>query len=115
MVKPAYIPRHGDFIWMDFDPQKGREIKKRRPAIVVSPGDYNRVTGLCLVCPVTSRRRGDYLEVPVTLKNVSGAIKSDQIKSFDWRDRNAAFIAKAPAKAVEHVLENIYKVLFDHR
>lgn len=32
----AYIPERGDVVWLDFDPQKGNEIKKIRPAIVLS-------------------------------------------------------------------------------
>lgn len=34
---PEYIPDIGDVVWIDFDPQKGNEIQKRRPALVISP------------------------------------------------------------------------------
>jgi mRNA interferase MazF len=54
MTGPAYLPRAGDLIWIDFDPTKGREQAGRRPALVVSPGSFSANTGLAIVCPITS-------------------------------------------------------------
>jgi mRNA interferase MazF len=34
MVK-KYIPDKGDIAWIDFEPQKGKEIAKTRPALVL--------------------------------------------------------------------------------
>ena len=34
-----YIPEAGDIVWIDFDPQKGNEIQKRRPALVIFSAD----------------------------------------------------------------------------
>ena len=50
-------PKQRDIIWIDFDPLKGKEIKKRRPALVVSKDEFNERTGFCIVCPITSTRR----------------------------------------------------------
>ena len=47
----SYIPRAGDIVWLDFDPQAGREQAKRRPALVVTEQSYNRASGLVIVCP----------------------------------------------------------------
>ena len=47
-----YVPRAGDIIWIDFDPQAGREQAKRRPALVVTDRSYNRASGLVIVCPL---------------------------------------------------------------
>jgi mRNA interferase MazF len=41
MVK-AYIPGPGDIVWLEFDPQAGREQAGRRPAVVLSPSAYNK-------------------------------------------------------------------------
>lgn len=43
-----YIPKRGDAIWLDFNPQTGREQAGRRPAFVVSPAPYNGKVGLAL-------------------------------------------------------------------
>ena len=56
---PAYIPRKGDFVAVSLDPQSGHEQRGRRPALVISNDLFNKHTGLCIACPITSTRR-DY-------------------------------------------------------
>jgi len=94
MVK-AYIPKAGDIIWLDFDPQAGREQAKRRPALVITDRSYNQASGLLLVCPLTSRRRPYPFALPVTIDKVEGAVLVDQVKSLDWSARKATFHSKA--------------------
>jgi mRNA interferase MazF len=96
-------PNRGDIIWLDFEPQTGREIMKRRPALVLSQTVYNRTSGLCIVCPITSQAKGHQLEVPLTLKNKKCAIRAEQVKSYDWRARRATFIQKADVRIVQSV------------
>ena len=43
-----YIPAKGDVVWLDFEPQKSNEIKKTRPAVVITPLKYNDKTNLAL-------------------------------------------------------------------
>ena len=93
----SYVPEVGEIIWVDFDPQTGRKHTKRRPALVLTNSRYNRASGLCVVCPVTSVRKGYPFEVPVSIDTVAGAVLGDQIKSLDWAARNAEFHSKAPA------------------
>ncbi len=94
MVK-AYIPRAGDIIWLDFDPQVGREQAKRRPALVITDRSYNQASGLVIVCPLTSRRRPYPFALPVTVDKVEGAVLVDHLKSLDWTARKADFHSKA--------------------
>ena len=54
-----YVPRKGELISLTFDPQSGHEQRGRRPALVVNKDLFNRHTGLCIACPITSARR-DY-------------------------------------------------------
>ena len=42
MVTKEYIPERGDIVWINFDPQSGHEQKGKRPAIVLSPKEYNK-------------------------------------------------------------------------
>lgn len=90
-----YVPRAGDLIWLDFDPQAGREQAKRRPALVVTDAAYNQASRLVVVCPLTSRRKPYPFALPVVVDNVEGAVLVDQLKSFDWSVRKAAFHSKA--------------------
>lgn len=106
MTRPGpYVPERGDLVKMSFDPQAGHEQSGWRPALVVSPAVYNRASSLALVCPVTSRIKGYPFEVelPPGL-GVEGAVLADQVRSLDWRARNARLVARAPASVVRDVL-----------
>jgi mRNA interferase MazF len=87
MVKP-FIPDAGDIIWLYFDPQAGHEQAGHRPAVVLSPAAYNDRVGLLLCCPMTTKIKGYPFEVLIAGTRQS-AVLSDQIKSLDWRKRNA--------------------------
>jgi len=54
---PAAHPRRGEVWWVELDPARGREISKRRPALVVSPDEMNRGLGTVIVAPVTTTIR----------------------------------------------------------
>ena len=56
-VKAAYVPDRGDIIYLEFDPQKGREQKGKRPALVLSPKSYNGKVGLAIMCPITNQEK----------------------------------------------------------
>lgn len=103
-----YVPDRGDVVWLEFDPQAGKEQAGRRPALVVSPKVYNGKVGLALFCPVTSRIKGYPFEVvfPEGSK-VEGAVLSDQLKSLDWRKRRAKRFARAPETVLGEVLGKI--------
>jgi len=98
-----YVPRAGDLIWLDFDPQAGREQAKRRPALVVTDQSYNQASGLVLVCPLTNRRKPYPFALPVTIDKIDGAVLVDQIKNLDWNARHAAFHSKADPELLSEV------------
>lgn len=102
----------GDLIWLSFTPQSGREQAGRRPALVVSPSTYNSKVGLALVCPITSRVMGYPFEVALPEGGpVQGVVLADQLRSLDWRSREAELIAKAPIAVVERVLQLVGALL----
>ena len=89
MVK-RYVPDRGDVVWLNFTPHAGHEQAGHRPALVLSPAAYNGKTGLMLCCPVTSQVKGYPFEVPLDARaGVHGVVLSDQVKSLDWRARQA--------------------------
>ena len=113
MVNPAeYVPQPGDVVWINFSPQTGREQAGYRPALVLSPRPYNGKVGLALVCPITTQVKGYPFEVdiPAGLK-VRGVILADQVKSMDWRARNAELICPLPVETVDRVLEKTETLL----
>ncbi len=100
----AYVPRKGDIVWLEFDPQSGHEQAGKRPALVVSPENYNGKVGLALFMPITSRIKGYPFEVEFATTSVSGVILADQIKSLDWKARKASFADKIPKTVLEEAL-----------
>lgn len=106
MSKLAYHPDRGDLIELNFHPAAGREIDKRRPAIVLSPAAYNRKSGLCLAVPLSS----DLTPGPLWLPMPEGylprpsLILCDYLKSFDYRERSATFIARIPDQLVQKIV-----------
>ncbi len=108
-----YIPRRGDIIAIDFQPQSGREITKRRPALVLSATAYNHKVKLAICCPVTSQVKGYPFEVELPSKlPVDGVVLADQVKCLDWVKRRAAFICEAPPQVLEEVLGKLNALLF---
>ncbi len=113
MVSPkAYIPRCGDLVWITLNPQAGHEQAGRRPAVVLSPKNYNIKTGLAILCPITSQIKNYPFEVLLPLGlPITGAILADQVKSLDWNARNIELICVLPLEATSEVLEKLLTLL----
>lgn len=92
-----YIPERGDFVWLNFDPQAGHEQRGKRPALVVSYGEFNRKMGFVFVCPIsnTARKNPFYIKIPDE-NPVTGVIMADQMRSLDFRARKVSFLGKCP-------------------
>lgn len=107
-----YIPRRGDVVWITLNPQAGHEQAGRRPAVVLSPAAYNGKVGLAILCPITNQIKGYPFEVLIPPgMAVSGAILADQVKSLDWRARNAEWICTLPGEMVNEVLQKLGTLL----
>ncbi|HHL2561135.1 TPA: endoribonuclease MazF [Yersinia enterocolitica] len=101
-MRKTYIPESGDIVWLDFDPQAGHEQAGHRPALVLSPAIYNEKVGLMLCCPMTTQIKGYPFEVIIAGAKQS-AVLSDQIKSLDWRKRNATRKGRVSAMELAEV------------
>lgn len=101
----GYVPCKGDLITLSFDPQTGHEQQGRRPALVVSNNLFNRGTGLCMVCPITrtTRQHPFHVQVPEGGR-ITGVVMSEQLKSLDYRARDARRVDAAPQELLDEVL-----------
>ena len=106
-----FTPSTGDIVWMEFDPQKGKEIQKTRPALTISPHSYNLITGLGLFMPITSKIKGYPFEVIIEGGKIQGAILCDQIRSLDWKARKAQFVEHISTVMLEEVLAKFQVLL----
>ena len=108
MVDQGYVPANGDLVWLTFTPQAGHEQAGRRPALVLSPKNYNEKAGLALCCPITSVLKGYPFEVNLpSTSTVSGVVLADQVRSLDWRARRARYEGRAERQVIREVLEKI--------
>jgi len=103
-VPRRYVPRRGEIVWLSFTPQAGHEQAGRGPALVLSPWAYNARVGLALFCPITSRVKGYPFEVAIPKGlAVTGVVLADQVKSLDWRARQAEFADRLPDADINEV------------
>lgn len=83
----TYLPKQGDIVWIDFDPAKGHEIKKRRPAVIISSSAYNQATNYCIVCPITSgKKRDNPAYYQLTGYETRGQVVTLQVRTLDYSD-----------------------------
>jgi len=92
MMAVLWQPDAGDLIWTDFDPTRGREQAGRRPALVVSAKTFMQLTGLAIVCPITSKVRPfpSSVVLPPGLP-VAGEILTSHIRSIDTLARPVVY------------------------
>lgn len=109
----AYVPRQGDLVTLDFDPQSGHEQKGRRPAIVISKDAFNKATGMAMCCPITNTDRKVPFHVPLSgLTSLTGFVMCEHTKSLDFRARNLRLIERAPQELLDDVLAIIDASVF---
>ncbi len=72
-----------EIYWVNLDPTVGREIKKTRPAAIVSPNEVNNTLGTVLVAPVTSSKRAFPTRIAFQLNNNENYLALDQIRAVD--------------------------------
>ena len=65
-----------------------------------------------LFCPITSRPKGYPFEVPLPPGlPVSGVALADQVKSLDWRARQAEFATRLPPAVVAMISQRLLLLL----
>lgn len=102
------IPSRGDIIRLELNPRTGREQAGYRPAIIISPLAYNRISKIVLVCPITSRRKGWPFEVELPAQmQTHGVVLVDQLRAVDCSARVADFVEKTPPEFVDEVLARL--------
>lgn len=106
------IPDRGDVILLSFDPASGHEQAGFRPAVVLSPELYNKASGLCLVCPITTSIKGYPFEVTLQgAKKTSGVVLADQVRSIDWHSRKIKIVDRISTTSVATILAKLKPLL----
>ena len=116
---PSWVPERGEVIWIDHNPQAGREMRDHHPFLVLSTASFHRTVGLVVGCAMTSAayNNGSSLAVdlgPIPEKpDAHSFVLCNQIKSFDWKPRNAKPhpMGLIQQQQLEQVLEIVGQIL----
>ena len=98
MPRRTYVPEACDVVWLEFDPQA-----RHRPALVISPANYNGKTGLMVCCPMSTKIKGHPFEVVTEVDGIECAVLSDQVKSLDWKIGRAKKKSTVSTEVMLHV------------
>lgn len=100
-----YIPKKGDIVFLDFNPQSGHEQAGRRPGIVVSNNRFFEKTQLALVCPITNTMNKFPLHIPLDDRTkTTGIILCEHVKCLDVVSRNIQYIEKLPEDILSKIV-----------
>ncbi|MEP6957489.1 MAG: type II toxin-antitoxin system PemK/MazF family toxin [Nitrospirota bacterium] len=92
-----------DVFLVRLDPTEGREIRKTRPCLIISPDEMNHHIDTVIVAPMTTKGRPYPTRVPARFKGKPGQIVLDQIRTVD-KARLAKRIGKIDEATKAHVL-----------
>lgn len=119
MARQTYFPDRGDMVHLNFSPSSAHEIAQRHYGLVLSTASFAKATGFMVVCPITSNTKPWPFDVrisrgilpPKAGKDVDSVVMTDQVKSVDFRDRECAFVAKAPQEILDEALGKVRAIL----
>jgi mRNA interferase MazF len=100
------VPQRGAVYWVDLDPTRGSEIQKTRPCVVISPDELNAHLRTVIIAPVTSGGRAYPWRVECRVKEKSGRVALDQLRTVD-RERLMGYIGILPEPTLSTVLETL--------
>ena len=112
-VATLYIPDRKHIVWLDFEPVKGKEIGKYRPALILSSKTYNKVSGLVICCPISTSIRGARTEVPLplTILEQPSVVVANLIQTLSWQERKIKYLAETDTQTLIEVLYRIIPLI----
>jgi mRNA interferase ChpB len=102
----------GDIYLVSLDPTAGHEQQGKRPVLVITPGKFNRLTGVPVVLPITTggsfaRTAGFAVSLSGARTRTTGVVRCDQPRSLDLRARGAKKLETVPDQIVQEVLSKV--------
>ncbi len=102
----------GDIYLVSLDPATGHEQQGKRPVLVISPGKFNRLTGVPVVLPITTgggfaRTAGFAVSLTGAGTRTTGVVRCDQPRALDLRARGGKKLETAPTHIVDEILSKV--------
>jgi mRNA-degrading endonuclease toxin of MazEF toxin-antitoxin module len=106
------VVKRGEIYLVSLDPTQGHEQKGTRPVLIVSPDDFNRITGAPIVLPITTggsfaRTRGFAVPLADAGTKTIGVIRCDQPRTIDLAARNGRRLETVPQEILDEVLARL--------
>jgi mRNA interferase MazF len=103
--------KRDDIRWVDLDPTRESELRKTRPAVIVSLDALNRVLETVVVCPLTSQLHPDWrTRLQITVKGKAAEIAADQIRTVSKSrlGKRLGSLSARDAAALRRLLGEMY-------
>lgn len=111
-MSAAHTPSRGDVFLIALDPTLGKEIRKTRPCVVLSPDELNGHLGTFLVAPLTTGRHEYPFRVSCRFRRKDGHIVLDQIRAID-RKRLVRHLGRISSPTLSKVLAVLREMFED--
>ncbi|WGN89784.1 type II toxin-antitoxin system PemK/MazF family toxin [Ligilactobacillus faecis] len=100
--------RQGQVVKTNLNPTRGHEQKGMRPVLIISNNEYNRLTGLVKVVPITTKLKDFpmHLDLPENL-DVEGQVLLEHERTLDLVSRGFELIDEVPKEFLDKVLSII--------
>jgi len=102
----AVVAKRFDVYLVNLDPTIGKEIKKTRPCLIVSPDEMNQFISTVIVAPMTTKGRDYPSRVPCLFQRKKGQIVLDQIRTID-KNRLIKNLGRIDSKTASITLSTI--------
>jgi mRNA interferase MazF len=99
----AAAPRRGEVFLVALDPALGKEIRKARPCVVVSPNELNGHLSTVIVAPLTTGGHRYPFRIPCRFKKRPGFVVLDQLRTVDSK-RLVRRLGKLSRQSLSHAL-----------
>mgnify|MGYP001208109093 FL=1 len=99
----ALVVRRFEVYLVRLDPTEGREIRKTRPCVILSPDEMNRHIDTVIIAPMTTKSRPYPTRVPVRFRRKTGQIVLDQLRTVD-KTRLVKRLGTIDPVTADHVL-----------
>ena len=103
----SYIPKQGDIVIINFDPQIGHEQKGSRPGLIVSNDEFHKRTNMAMICPITNTLSGFPTHIVLNNTNTTGEIMCEQVKCLDISARRPAYKEAVPDDVLDEAVDLI--------
>ena len=108
--------KRGEIWLVGLDPTAGLEQQGSRPVLIVSPTEFNEVTRVPVVLPITTggnfaRRQGFAVSLENSGMHTTGVIRCDQPRALDLGARNCKRLETVPDPIMDDILARLATIL----